>query len=829
MRRQKWWQYLFFWRVIRISAVTRISFGLACLVGGVVLLADLLNLIPREDQVRGESRMRLCEALAMQCSLAAQRNDASGVKIALDFMRGRNQDILSAGLRLADGSLLVESGEHQTNWRLKAEDASTADQIHLPIQRGSRLWGTMEVRFSPIVTGGFLGGVIQAPMRLSIFIMIAAGVGFVIYLRRTLKYLDPSAVVPDRVKLMLDSLTEGILILDNKGQIVLANNGFALAFGEDISKLQGRNAADFEWKSPQGDVNAEQLPWRRAIKSGQVETGVPLRCLGPDGQMRLYMVNAAPIVTANGSHRGALATFDDVTSVEKTNSQLRETLELLEKSRDEIQRQNVELNFLATRDPLTGCLNRRSLFAELESRWKVITEDATADMSCIMVDLDYFKLINDRYGHAKGDAVLRQAAEILRGNARKGDLVARYGGEEFCIMLPETDLGVATEMAETIRRAMEGSTGFGIKVTASLGVSSVQSGATTQQELIDHADTALYVAKHRQRNLVIRWDEVPGDLEEEETAAVVDHEGTAPGHGTGGEVGSDGRAAPVPLEMVELLLTAVSYRDVETARHSRRVAVLSGKIGSKLMSVRDCAILEAAALVHDVGKISLPDEIMRKTTVLTEEEWAVMDSHVEMGANFVSNTICCPELVWIVKQQRAWYGGNPSLPGLKSGNEIPLGARILAVAEAFDSMISDRPYRKAMTPTQAVAQLRKESGTRFDPEIVEHFITQVLPTPVMEPVAEAGKNTKAEAEELAVETGPMNKAEVLAGQIQSACAQAQAHALEELVEKIETLAAEVTGTEAEKGAVDLTQKPDTQAEKETGKSKTKKKQEKNAK
>jgi diguanylate cyclase (GGDEF)-like protein len=222
------------------------------------------------------------------------------------------------------------------------------------------------------------------------------------------------------------------------------------------------------------------------------------------------MVNGSPILDGSGESRGALATFDDVTDLERRNSDLRETLDHLSKSRAEVKRQNEELRYLATRDPLTGCLNRRAAFERFEHLIDAAAKEGAA-LSCIMVDIDHFKEVNDHYGHAAGDKVIQFVARKLREHAGANDIVARYGGEEFLIVLPNADLDEAAKFAERLRLSIQHDFDqkFSSKrdLTVSLGVAIYESGAESALGLVNKADQALYAAKLSGRNRVVRWDD----------------------------------------------------------------------------------------------------------------------------------------------------------------------------------------------------------------------------------------------------------------------------------------------------------------------------------
>ena len=179
-------------------------------------------------------------------------------------------------------------------------------------------------------------------------------------------------------------------------------------------------------------------------------------------------VNAVPVIGSDKRCRGVVITFDDLTTLEEKNETLRELLEVLQQSRDEIAAQNEELQWLATRDPLTSCLNRRSFFSQVEQIWQPAL-DAGQTLGVVMLDIDHFKSVNDNHGHAMGDEVLRHVSALLRDTAGEQDLVCRYGGEEFCLLLPQMDLASAQETAEKIRSAVETAAGLSLQVTVSLG------------------------------------------------------------------------------------------------------------------------------------------------------------------------------------------------------------------------------------------------------------------------------------------------------------------------------------------------------------------------
>jgi diguanylate cyclase (GGDEF)-like protein len=234
-----------------------------------------------------------------------------------------------------------------------------------------------------------------------------------------------------------------------------------------------------------------------------------------------FTVNASPISSAKGKIRGALITFNDVTEIEEKNEELRRTLGKLKYSQREIKRQNQELHVLATRDPLTDVLNRRSFFQGFETLFAEAREE-NEELACIMVDIDHFKSVNDRFGHAVGDKVIKLLAKVLTEISRPNDLVGRFGGEEFCVALPGANSNACAAVAERMRLAIQEGHGAkfanAMRITSSFGVSDVSNGAATVAELVDQADKSLYVAKESGRNRVVSWSDTLIDDASEETS-----------------------------------------------------------------------------------------------------------------------------------------------------------------------------------------------------------------------------------------------------------------------------------------------------------------------
>ena len=504
-------------------------------------------------------------------------------------------------------------------------------------------------------------------------------------------------------------------MLDPKGQIVLANRAFAEASGFERNELQGKGVANLPWTSAEPSAETFRYDWLRAITDGESQPSIVLSLLG-ESSPRTFLVNCAPIQSDDGSHRGILASFDDVTQLKEKELELKQMLAELSKSREDIRQHNVQLRELAMQDPLTGCMNRRAFFERFEQEWSRAGRYGHP-LSCVILDLDNFKSVNDTYGHAAGDTVLKKVARLLVETVRDGDFVCRYGGEEFCIGLPHIDHQDAVLAAERFRSEISSTISVdGEPVTASLGVSALSLGPGHPQSLVEQADKALYVAKRAGRDRVTCFADVPDDVE-------IDSSKIQRLRQTTNET-----EIAIPFHAVTALISALGYRDAATADHSRRVADLCVAVGSRIMSVSECYTLEIAALLHDIGKIGVPDAILLKPGPLTKEEWEIMGVHDHMGVEIVDSAFNSTELTEIIQSHHAFYGGKSRHTSLPTGKDIPLGARILAIADTFDAIVSDRVYRKGRTPSEAFAELRRCSETQFDPDIVEQFIETIQQT-----------------------------------------------------------------------------------------------------
>lgn len=367
-------------------------------------------------------------------------------------------------------------------------------------------------------------------------------------------------------------------------------------------------------------------------------------------------------------------------------------------------------------DGLTGLWNH-SQFRELLGREFLRTRRYGGSVSLLMLDLDHFKAVNDAFGHEVGNQVLKATARHLRTAVRETDIVARYGGEEFAVICPETSLEDATQLAERIRklfpRRVRSSRHAQLAVRASIGVSGTEDPRVDSVgDLITLGDQALYCSKRAGRNRVTRCDQA------REQAAEPD-------------VGQDMldrlrkevvmlsmRSKDLCLQSVWALIQALEARDGYSAWHSRNVMLYTNWLVAAAGWSRPLRLVTGnAAMLHDLGKIGVPDNLLMKPTVLDPEEAALMRQVPLMTCKILDPLRVFEAEILIIRHLRERYDGSGYPDGL-AGDNIPIGSRMVAVTEAFDSITCDRAHRVGRSLDEALQIFRDEAGQQFDPGVV---------------------------------------------------------------------------------------------------------------
>lgn len=704
-------------------ASIRLAFGLALIGVGIILLCRWLGVVPDARQYEASARLKRYESFAVASSALIRLDQWPQLQATLQAAVARDAELLSIGVRDDRGRLRADSGGHAEFWQSQPED-QPIDSIRVPISLRHRPWGQIEFCNVSTTVQGWQSVTSDSAYQLATYF---AGIGFIAYfvlMARVLRVFYTAQVVPDRVRQALDTLTEGLLLLDEHDRIVLANHAFCLAVGKPHAELKGKRAQSLDWvhQPSSGEIS---LPWQRI--TGAVETRIDeiWRYRVTDQRECIFSINATTIQATNGRRRGSLVTLRDVTHIETHRTELESMLQALRQSQDEISEKNRELEILATQDPLTGCLNRRAFFEHFTVSMQFAIE-SSLPLSCVMVDNDHFKSVNDTYGHHVGDQVLQLVGGMLNRLDAGSFRVCRYGGEEFCVLLPGYPLWRAVEIAEQIRvslMAIRLEEPSELRLTASLGVSEISLGAKNPQELINQADKCLYIAKQQGRNRVIAYDGQTDTAELAPQGKASVRAERARGLRQSTEKVKGAKATP-PYNVVTAFLCALSFRDRETAAHSKRVAELCVHTAKGLVSDWQLCILEMAALLHDLGKVGIPDCILLKPSSLTADEWQLMQRHDEFSAEIVDKAFRCTELTEVVRHHHRSY--QQSLQGSDCGTSNLL-SRILSIADSYDAMTHDRVYQKGKSQSDAFAELRRCSGTQFDPYWVEQFITRMQP------------------------------------------------------------------------------------------------------
>jgi diguanylate cyclase (GGDEF)-like protein len=497
------------------SPAVRISMGMSSLIVAILLAMDLaFGLLPDHTLLVRKTRERIAENLAIEAASLMGSGDVLRLGLAFREQVARDGTILSATVRRSDGQVVTHAGEPPTASDMPADSAARVDHFQVPLVSNGQPWGVLDVRFESAAPRGLRGWLTHPPVLTVLALGFGSFVAFFLYMRRVLAHLDPSTVIPDRVRSAFDVFSGGVMIVDTQSRVMLANAALRGWMGAtDTEKLLGRAVDSIPWFARALPADRDAHPWVRTVASGMPVEGEHIEFDRNTASALKVIANTAPILDGVGVVRGCLVTFDNVTHLDILNTQLLASMTELTQTKEEVERKNEELLRLATRDPLTGCLNRRALFEKLDQLF-VDARTAGTPLCCIMTDIDHFKSFNDRHGHAVGDQVLQSTSHKLGGGLRDMDLLARYGGEEFCIILPGTTLAQACAVAERLRSDVELLAGASIrstrdlKVTSSFGVAVLTADIVDPAELIDQADQALYAAKKGGRNCVRTYEAI---------------------------------------------------------------------------------------------------------------------------------------------------------------------------------------------------------------------------------------------------------------------------------------------------------------------------------
>ena len=495
---------------------------------------------------------------------------------------------------------------------------------------------------------------------------------------------------------MLSGIDGGVMFVDADNVVVEVNDWFLRLIRQPRQIVVGRRIDDLSELRVLKPLleSTERLRAQAAGGAAVIQQTVG----GTEVFLRLQPIHR------EDRYEGALVSVTDVTEAVQAKRQLEETNRRLEEQ--------------AATDELTGLPNRRRFLDVLRHEFEQARRYGTS-LVLAVVDVDRFKNINDVYGHAFGDRVLREVANTLQACVRTVDTVARLGGDEFEILMPQTEIQDAFSTAERIRREIAQlpiSDGAEVlQVTVSIGIGSAAGSADrTPDNLVQRADEALYAAKGAGRDCTRAWplacdhrpDEAP--LEQEAVERLQQHiQGLA------------SRSLEMFIQSVQNLVRAIEAHDPNTRGHSEKVAAYAVRIAETLgLADEDVDAIRRAGMVHDIGKVGISDAILRKPERLTPEERRLVEQHVLIGASILDQFGTLDGAIPIVRYHHERWDGRGYPDGLQ-GEAIPLGARVLAVADVFDALTSDRAYHRARDEAATLGILKQEAGRQFDPAAVE--------------------------------------------------------------------------------------------------------------
>ncbi len=517
---------------------------------------------------------------------------------------------------------------------------------------------------------------------------------------------------------MLDN--NNILIVDDDAQMretlndILSEEGYTItgvstiALAKEELKKKFYNLSLIDFRLPDG-TGLELL---KEIKKTNEEVMVLILTGFASLESSIYALN-----------EGAFAYIQKPLNLDEVKISIEKALKMQKLSLDNKNLLN-KLKDLSLKDPYTELYNYTYLMERLPSELKR-AKRYVVPLSLIIIDIDYFKSVNDVYGHLYGDIILKEFAHYLRGFVKDSDIVVRYGGEEFVVLLPDTDKERAIifgeRLLDTIEKHVFGTEGKKIKLKISIGVSNFPedgNDVNTASGLLDSADKALLKAKEMGGDRLSIFKSIGFDIEdivEKDKRENIDELREKLSKMVS-------RVDQALFESIYGFAKTIEAKDYYTSEHAESMVSIVTEIGKKLnLSSNIIENLRHAAVLHDLGKIGVPDDILHKKEGLTIEEYEIIKKHPQIGAEIIRPIHFLKELIPIILYHHEKYDGKGYPDGLK-GEEIPLGARIVAIADVYQALIADRPYRKAYSKKEALEIIREGSGTQFDPEIVEVFM-----------------------------------------------------------------------------------------------------------
>ena len=320
-----------------VRAPMQIVMGLVLLTGCVLQFAKVNQLLPSDEELSLRHRTTVAEMASMEAASVVSHQDYAAARDILNSMVRRYDDVLSAGLRRRDGAILAQTASHEKYWIGVRPSVNTPTRIHVVLYENQNPWGELEIAFAPLPDSADWAAWWSSPtVQLTAFILASVFLLFWLFLCRMLRVLDPSAAVPEHMQLLMDTLVEGMVVLDERERIVMANQSFASTSFSPIERLLGKTLSSLPWLANEGDGAPELYPWKTAGQSDLPQRSVPMRLQIGTRHFRRLTVNASPILDHEGAHLGVIVTFDDQTVVETENIQMAQFVTTFNKAGDDI-------------------------------------------------------------------------------------------------------------------------------------------------------------------------------------------------------------------------------------------------------------------------------------------------------------------------------------------------------------------------------------------------------------------------------------------------------------------------------------------------------------
>ena len=381
------------------------------------------------------------------------------------------------------------------------------------------------------------------------------------------------------------------------------------------------------------------------------------RVIRPDGEERVINLRMLPQLDKEKNHIGNFGTVQDITQIRKTEE---------------------EIQYLSYHDYLTGLFNRR-FYEEVLAK---LDKEENFPLTLVMADVNGLKMINDSFGHAVGDELLKKASKVIKNGCRENDVIARLGGDEFVIILTKTDAETAALIIKRLEMLASREKIRGLKLSIAFGSRTKTKEAECIQKILKNAEDDMY--RHK--------------LYE---------------------------SASMRSKTIELIMNTLYEKSNREMMHSNRVGLICEKIGMKMNLEKDeVNQIRTAGLIHDIGKMGIDEKILNKPGALSDDEWKEIQRHPEIGYRILSSVNEFSEMANCILEHHERWDGRGYPKGLK-GEEISLQGRIVAVADSFDAMTSDRTYRKGLAQDDAIAEIKRCAGTHFDPRVTKMLIEVV--------------------------------------------------------------------------------------------------------